>query len=208
MTPEWREITKAVFETGAWRNLRYCGVRIGQFPLDLWRIQETIEELKPALIIEYGTQAGGSALSYAHAMDRNNFGRIVTIEKTDRHTPPVHPRITYLKGRTLDEAIKVRIEAEAKESAKLGHVMLIEDSSHRHRHVLAELREYWRLVTVGSYFLVEDGALDHVMGWLRGYGPYRAVHDFLKECPNFQVDESKEAFGVTFWPSGWLKRIK
>ena len=52
------------------------GVPIWQNVLDLWTIQETISELKPALLIETGTNRGGSALFYAHLMDLLGHGPV------------------------------------------------------------------------------------------------------------------------------------
>ena len=48
--------------------------------LDLWTIQETISEVRPALLIETGTHRGGSALFYAQLMDLLGTGRVLTID--------------------------------------------------------------------------------------------------------------------------------
>ncbi len=48
--------------TGYWRHLTWLGHPIRQPPLDLWTIQEMLSQVKPALLIETGTNQGGSAM--------------------------------------------------------------------------------------------------------------------------------------------------
>lgn len=226
MKRSWRRATKQVFETGACQSLKYRGIPIGKSPLDLWIYQEAIEEIQPGLIIEFGTQWGGSALWFAHQLDLlppagshlDEYQRkVFTVEKNPlhRHAWPTHPRIEYRRGRiTDDSATFVRIDELCREaSIRDIPVMIVEDSSHRYRHVLRELTMYAHLVTLGSYYVVEDGVLDHVLA-RRGEGAYRAIQQFMKnenerpDGPRFEIDKRREKFGVTFHPSGWLKRIR
>ena len=53
-----------LFYQQAW-NTKYRGVPVIKNPLDLWVYQEILYEVKPAVIIETGTFAGGSALYLA-----------------------------------------------------------------------------------------------------------------------------------------------
>ena len=39
-------------------------------------------------------------------------------------------------------------------------------------------------------------------------GPREAVEEFLKDNDDFEIDHSREKFMVTFYPSGYLKRVK
>ena len=58
-----------IAKTGNFATTSWLGTPIWQNVLDLWTIQETIAELRPGLLIETGTNRGGSALFYAHLMD-------------------------------------------------------------------------------------------------------------------------------------------
>src|SRR5438132_7777241 len=49
--------------TNNFATMRWLGHPIWQNVLDLWTIQETLAEVRPALLIEGGTHRGGSARS-------------------------------------------------------------------------------------------------------------------------------------------------
>ena len=61
--------TDLIAKTGNFSSTSWLGVPIWQNVLDLWTIQETISEIRPALLIETGTNRGGSALFYAQMAD-------------------------------------------------------------------------------------------------------------------------------------------
>jgi cephalosporin hydroxylase len=87
--------------------------------------------------------------------------------------------------------------------------MVTLDSDHHAAHVAEELRLYSQLVTPGSYLVVED---THFNGYpilpKFGPGPHEAVDAFLRSNPDFTRDGSREKFGMTFNPGGWLRRIR
>jgi cephalosporin hydroxylase len=173
-------------------------------PLDLWVYQEIINEVQPDLIIETGTNEGGSALFLAHVLDLIGKGRVVTIDILDRPRRQ-HPRIQYVTGSSTDE-ILVRSVIE-----RLPHecCMVILDSDHSKDHVAKELRFLSRFVTVGNYLIVEDTNLNgHPAVPQFGPGPYEAVSEFLACTDNFVMDDSREKFLMTFNPKGFLKRVK
>jgi cephalosporin hydroxylase len=39
-----------------------------------------------------------------------------------------------------------------------------------------------------------------------GPGPMEALQDFLRVDRRFVIDHSREKFGMTFFPDGWLRR--
>jgi cephalosporin hydroxylase len=86
--------------------------------------------------------------------------------------------------------------------------MLILDSDHRRDHVRRELDVYHRLVTPGSYILVQDGVIDVLPMFARGRpGPLPAVEAFLRDHQQFELDRPRcERFLITHHPKGWLRR--
>jgi cephalosporin hydroxylase len=65
-------------------------------------------------------------------------------------------------------------------------------------------------VSVGSYLIVEDGILDLFppddhFGWIEE-GPYPAILDFLRDHPEFEIDEDGERYIMTYNPRGFLRR--
>ena len=175
-------------------------------PLDCWIYQEILHEVKPDLIIETGTNRGGSALFLASICDLLNKGEVLTIDIEDYADMPVHDRITMLKGSSVSKQIFDRVKEKADNAQT---VLVILDSDHRKDHVLEELRLYAPLVTTGSYLIVEDTNLNgHPVVPDFGPGPYEAVEDFLKEDNSFIVDREKEKFHLTFNPQGFLRKIR
>jgi cephalosporin hydroxylase len=87
-----------VYRTGTFASVSWLRAPVWQSVLDLWTIQETISELRPALLVETGTHRGGSALFYAHLMELLGTGRVITIDIEDYPERVDHPRVTFLHG--------------------------------------------------------------------------------------------------------------
>ena len=194
-----------VKQTDNFSGVKWLGYPIWQNVLDLWTIQETIAEIRPELLIECGTNRGGSALFYAHLFDLMGQGSVVTVDVEAMHQLS-HPRVRFLVGSSISPAIRDEIGALA--AACRGPVLVILDSDHRQRHVAAELELYAPLVTPGSYLLVQDGVIDVLPGFERGRpGPLPAIQAFVARHPEFEVDVARcERFLITHHPQGWLKR--
>jgi len=187
-----------------WKNTRWLSVTAYKTPLDLWIYQELIVQLRPQLVIETGTAAGGSALFLATVFDAIDCGEIVSIDSEPRPGRPTHPRVTYLTGSSTAPEILATVAVRAREKAP---VMVILDSDHSRDNVLAELREYADFVTPGSYLVVEDTNLSgHPVVRSFGPGPTEAIHDFLGERSDFEPDSEQEKFFLSFNPGGYLRR--
>ena len=48
-----------------WEGVRFLGVVTNKSVSDMWNYQEILAELKPSLIVEFGTRFGGSALYFS-----------------------------------------------------------------------------------------------------------------------------------------------
>jgi len=188
-----------------YNNTRWLGTATQKSPLDAWVFQEIIFEAKPDVLVETGTYKGGSSFYYASVMDLLNRGRILTVDIENYGGKPQHPRVQFFLGSSTSPEILDRLRAAIEPGEK---VMVTLDSDHHAEHVAEELRLYHDMVTPGSYLVVED---THFNGRpiLPGFGPgpYEAVEAFLRAHPNFQRDRTREKFGMTFNPGGWLKRL-
>lgn len=192
------------FYGGALQQTYWLGVPVLKSPLDCWVYQELIHELRPDLIIETGTDLGGSALFLASICDLVDHGRVVSIDLR-RAARVAHPRITFLVG---DSTSAETIDQVRRAAAGADRVMVILDSDHHAAHVGRELRAYREFVSPGSYLVVEDTNVNgHPVMPEHGPGPYEAVEEFLREDPDFQVDKSREKFLMTYFPNGFLKRV-
>ena len=204
-----RLVTRIFFErlikkTENFAHCTWLGNRIWQNPLDLWTIQETITELRPALLIESGTNRGGSALFFTGLFELLGNGEILTIDIKKMHEL-VHPRIEFVVGSSLAESTIARVRARA--AAASGPIMVILDSDHSEPHVFKEMELYGPVVTPGSFMLVQDGVIDLPSGGGDRPGPLPAIKRFLASNPQFEVDHERcGRFLITHHPLGWLRR--
>jgi len=207
-------------------NFFWLGVPILQISQDLQALQEIIWEVKPDLIIETGIAWGGSIVFSASMLvllevcGEIQNGQVIGIDINIRpHNKkailahPLNNKITMFEGSSIDEGI-IRKVTEFAKTKKRALVCL--DSNHTHNHVLAELRAYAPLVSIGSYCMVGDtGIEDLPVGitsdrpWGKGNNPKTAVWEFLKENNNFEIDKIIESkIILSGSPDGYLKRIK
>lgn len=191
--------------TNNFGSIKWLGQPIWQNVLDLWTIQETIAEVRPGLLIECGTNRGGSSLFFAHLFDLMGKGQIVTVDVEKLHDLS-HPRVSYLIGSSTSEPIFDAVRKKVESSP--GPVLVILDSDHSRDHVLRELELYAPLVTPGSYCLVQDGVIDTLPMFREGRpGPLPAIEEFLRGTDAFTLDAAKsERFLITHHPKGWLRR--
>jgi cephalosporin hydroxylase len=192
------------YDTAVWKDTYWLGVRTQKCPLDLWVYQEILNETRPDLILETGTAHGGSALYLASVCDLLGRGEVVTVDISPVEGRPQHDRITYLTGSSTADEVVGEVERLATDHER---VLVILDSDHSRDHVLDELRIYSRLVSPGSYLVVEDSNVNgHPVLAEHGPGPMEALEEFLAESDEFEVDAAREKFFLTFNPRGYLRK--
>jgi cephalosporin hydroxylase len=199
------------YGTGVWKSTSWLGVRTLKSVSDMWNYQEILAELKPRLVIEFGTAYGGSALFFASVLDGLGLDyRVLTVDTRRNRIDPQaldHPRIEVLTASSTDPATAARI-VELEELLP-GPVFAILDSDHSAAHVGSELSLITPLLAPGDYLVVEDSNLNgHPVMPGYGPGPYEAVEAFLADHPGAYLrDPAREAkFGFSFAPGGFLIR--
>ena len=184
--------------------LSWFGWRMLKCPMDLWTYQEIITETRPQLIIESGTRWGGGALFLASMLDLIGTGQVISIDIDTEPTRPVHPRIRYLAGSSIDPAIV----AEVRKAAAGKRTLVILDSDHHAEHVAKELTIYPEFVSPGGYLIVDDTNIGGNPVWQDDDpGPMAAVKDFLATTDAFVADRDRERFMMTMNPLGFLRRV-
>ena len=197
--------TDVILKTNNFDDVTWLGNPVWQNVLDLWALQEAIAAIKPAVLLETGTNRGGSALFYASLFELMGKGRVLTVDIEKLHSHE-HPRIDFLIGSSVGDDVLAKMR-EAAETAD-GPVMVVLDSDHSAAHVLAEMRAYGPLVTSGSMMLVQDGLIDTLLLY-EGYrpGPLDAIETYLAETSDFEVDTRYDRrFLISHHPSGFLRR--
>jgi cephalosporin hydroxylase len=205
------EFQKFYYGAGIWSNTRWLGIRSEQTPTDNWGMQEIISEFRPDYVIETGTMNGGTTLYYASVLSFvNPGGRVITIDVAPQvqeasQMPLWNQRVEMIVGSSTDPKVTDHVAREVQGKK----VLVTLDSLHTRDHVLKEMQIYSKMVSPGSYLVVQDTNLNgHPIGPHWGPGPMEAVQEFLKTNDNFIVDREREKFALTFYPGGWLKRVK
>ena len=187
-------------------RVTYRGVKAIKCPFDYVMYQMILSEIKPDLVIEIGTNMGGGALYIADLMETMNHGVVHTIDICKQSDSKLanHPRIKlFVNGWE---------NYDLKEAGNFKTILVIDDASHMYKDVLATLQKFSPLVSVGSYFIVEDAIVSE-QGREKGFdgGPLRATHEFLAINKKFEIDRKYcDMFGknATFNINGYLKRTE
>ena len=191
-----------VFDRCSW-----MGVPALKNPFDSWIYQELIFKVRPDIIVEFGAKYGGSTLFFAHMLDLIGSGEVISVDLDRSVYNVTHPRIIVLTG----DSISAEISAQITEICQENSVLIVHDANHSRDSVFQHLQIYWHLVTVGSYFIIEDGLRDlftpnDSIGSFND-GPLPAIEQFLAKNKNFAVDEECERYILTYNPRGFLKRV-
>jgi len=187
-------------------KVTYKGVHAIKCPFDYVLYQMLIWEVKPDLIIEIGTNKGGSALYLADLLELNKKGEIHTIDLSvnqENASLLSHPRIKVFKDGFMNY--------DTSHLSNYETILVIEDGSHTYEDTRDALEKFSSFVTKNSYFIAEDGIVNE-LGREKEFngGPQKAVAEFIKKNKDFIIDRKWcDFFGpnATFNVNGYLKRI-
>lgn len=215
-------------------NYFWMGRPIIQYPQDIMAVQELVWQVKPDLIIETGIAHGGSLilsasllamLEYCDAQEagemldparpkRRVLGVDIDIRNHNREAIEAHPmanRIHMIQGSSIAPEIIGEVHEKAKSAER---VIVFLDSNHTHDHVLAELEAYAPLTSEQSYCVVFDTIVERLprtmfkdRPWGPGDNPMTAVHSWLEDHPEFEIDHEIDAkLQISVAPNGFLRR--
>jgi cephalosporin hydroxylase len=201
----------------------WLGRPIIQLPEDMIRIQEVIYRVQPDVIIETGVAHGGSLVYYASLCKIMGKGRVIGIDVEIRphnrkalEAHELFPLISLVEGDSIDPEVVGRVKSLVGPGES---TLVILDSCHTKRHVLAELEAYHDMVSPGSYIVATDGIMRDLCDVPRGKpewswdNPGAAAAQFAQEHPEFVLEpptwsfsESELSRGVSYWQGAWLRR--
>ncbi|WP_375589522.1 cephalosporin hydroxylase family protein [Hoeflea alexandrii] len=216
-------------------NFSWFGRPAIQFPNDAWALQELVWKVRPDLIVETGIAHGGSLIYSASLLalldlcDATEMGEMLDPRKPKRkvlgididirkhnrdaiEAHPLFPRIEMIEGSSIAEETIAKVREMA---SGYKRILVCLDSNHTHDHVLAELEAYAPMVTPESYCVVFDTLVEDMperlsgdRPWGPGNSPKSAVHAYLKNNPDFEIDSRiDKKLLITVAPDGFLKRI-
>jgi cephalosporin hydroxylase len=229
-TAEAFNIISAVWLRAGWDNkyvysFTWLGRPIIQLPEDMFRLQELIHSVRPDVIVETGMAHGGSLVFYASLCKAMGQGRVIGVDVEIRphnraaiESHALSSFITLIEGSSIDPGVVESVRSHLEPGER---VMVLLDSCHSKEHVLAELAEYSKLVTPGSYIVAMDGIMEQVAGGPRTQpdwswnNPRQAALEFVEANPEFSIEEPAFLFNegnvserVTYWPSAFIKRAE
>ena len=187
-------------QSSAWK-----GISVIKPPHDLWVYQELIFDLKPEVVVEIGSYYGGTTQFLADIFPDIT---VVSVDIDRKCYMAKAPNIIDITGdchhpETVD---KVRVLCEGKKT------LIIHDADHRKEAVLKDFELYSPMVSVDSYFIIEDAITDlfteeEKIGtpW---DGPLHAIIEIMKNTDEFVLDRRLEYYLITYAPYGFLRRVR
>jgi cephalosporin hydroxylase len=176
------------------------------------------------VVVEVGTQSGGSALWFRDRLRALKQYRLIddllvvsidldvttARENIARADPTYENDITLIQADVLDPSLAEMVEEALAPGARC---IVVEDSAHTFETTSAALKQLSRFVSEDGFFIVEDGCVDveemrAAPDWPRGVLP--AIQDFLstEQGGSFVVRRDMELYGISCHPGGFLQRIR
>jgi len=207
----------------------FMGMYLQQDPNDAFALHDLFWRLQPDLLIELGTDTGGSAIFFSSFMRvYNPESLIITIDPRngieegswDRGAKSLCPDcimsakehflwdpkyIHFIQGVPSKQSTVDRVRKIIEERG-FERIVVMDDCSHAYQHVLDNMNAYEQFVTVGSYLIVQDTKLDR-MG---RHSAMAAVKTFMENQgrDRYVRDNQWEYFLFSHHHGGFLKKIK
>lgn len=202
---EFAEVDRWALKLREKQPIHFLGLPMRQIPTDNWLMAELMYEVKPDYVIEAGTLYGGSAVYYAAILELiNPEGKVLTIDIDEAQIDPAaksNPlwtrRIKFYLGSSIAPEIHQQLEAEIGQGKK---VFVTLDTLHAPNHVAAELDLFSKLVSVGSYMVLQDTYYE---------GLPEVVAKFLESHPGWERDtKADDRYIFTKYRGGFLRRVE
>lgn len=184
----------------------YDGLRCWKNPFDLALYTKLLSDLRPSLVIEIGSEAGGSAKWFAAQLRGLGIDGARVASFDIRPVAAVEDEVVSFSFGDIHDLGATQIRSLI-ESA-VGPVLVVEDGPHTYEGCLAALRFFEPLLRKGDYYVVEDGNLMALGFWDLKNGPRRAIQQILSESTRYEIDyELCDFWGrnVTWNENGWLR---
>jgi cephalosporin hydroxylase len=200
----------------------YMGVPLRKLPEDLRVYEHLLFHSRCSVVIELGTNMGGSALWFRDrlrtlgAYGHNERPHVISIDQStaeaiaylDSADPSWRESISLIEGDVRDPALQASVRSLVPAGARC---LVSEDTAHTYETTRAVLDNFSEFVAIGSFFVVEDGFVDVEQmrpadDWPRGVLP--AIRDWLAEQSSFRVRRDVELYGLSCNVEGYLERVR
>jgi len=189
-------------------GVKYRGINCVKCPMDYVLYQMIINEVMPDLIIEIGTFNGGSALYLSDLLKCSGIkGEIHTIDIYDGVNDPL-----ILENESIKRFNGGFLKYDITLAEKFKKIMVIDDGSHKYNDCLDAFKKFNELVSIGSYYIIEDSIINKY-GYNSQFngGHWFAIMEILKNNTNYKIERRWcDFFGknATFNIDGYLIKTK
>jgi cephalosporin hydroxylase len=204
------------FSVGFWRkralkaaidrkedSQNWCGHSLRKLPADCFAMQKLLCWCRPQVVVELGSQYGGSALFFASFARKAGIEAIVSVDVVDLPKPQI-PIATFLTG---DSSAP---EVAAKVRALVGNrtCSVVVDSNHHAEHVDKELELYAPLVSPGQALIMEDTLVDvlNFKKFRQGGGPLASIRKYMPGHPDLELAPDIEPYVTTNYFGYWVRK--
>jgi cephalosporin hydroxylase len=184
-------------------NQTWGGHSLRKLPADCIAMQTLLCRCRPQVLVELGSQYGGSALFFSSFVGLAGIEAIVSVDIQDLPKPQI-PIATFVTGDSGS------MEVFAKVKALVGQrtCSVIIDSNHHAEHVDKELALFAPLVSPGQALIMEDTLVDvlNFRKFRAGGGPLRSIQRYMPHHPEFYLAEGIEPYLTTNFFGYWIKK--
>jgi len=179
------------------------GFSFRKFPSDGVAMQELLCRVRPQVLVELGTQYGGSTLFFSSVAPLAGIEAIVTVD-IDALEHPSIPMATFLTGD--DSSSEIFSQVKALVGNRTCSVVI--DSNHHAEHVDKELELYGPLVSPGQALIMEDTHVDvlNFKKFREHGGPLRSIQKYMPKHPEFVLTTDIEPYITSNFFGYWVKK--
>ncbi|MGA2852586.1 MAG: CmcI family methyltransferase [Verrucomicrobiota bacterium] len=204
------------FKAGFWRkravkaaldrrddSQTWGGISLRKFPSDSLAIQKLLCRCRPKVLVELGSQHGGSALFFSSFAGLAGIEAIISLDIVEVEKPEISI-VTWITGDSSSPEIFARVKALVGSRA----CSLVVDSNHHAEHVDKELALFGSLVSPGQALIMEDTHVDvlNFRKFRAGGGPLRSLKKFLPQHPEFELAADIEPYLTTNFFGYWVRK--
>ncbi len=179
------------------------GHSLRKYPSDCFAMHKLLCQCRPQVLVELGSQYGGSALFFSSFATLAGIETIVSVDIENLPKPQI-PMATFITG----DSGSVEIFEKVKTLVGGRTCSVIIDSDHRAEHVDKELMLFAPLVSPGQALIMEDTLVDvHDFKKFRaGGGPLRSIRKYMPQHPELVLAEGIEPYITTNYFGYWIKK--
>jgi len=177
---------------------------VTKFPADCFAMQKLLCRCRPQVLVELGTQFGGSALFFSSFASLAGIEAIISVDLADIEGRPENPLATYITGDSSSREVFDQVKSLVADRT----CSVIVDSNHEAQHVDKELELYAPLVSPGQALIMEDTLVDVLdfKKFREHGGPLRSIQKYMPKHPELEMTTDIEPYVTTNFFGYWVKK--